>query len=189
MTFSPDLEFPLLINSFFSTFSTSTISSPSVSSNNYPPPPSSYPYNSHRNSSAASSPYSSHGGQSTPRHHSGPHHHYHSVSHYSYSSMHHGSSGSAPPMAPRQRFSWAPEQEKEIERYHNEYRKLCDEEYKCLESTRKSKFELEFSSWETSKLERQLELVQTQWDESSMEDIVRGGRHIAGNSRPGRPPI
>lgn len=74
-----------------------------------------------------------------------------------------------------------------MERYHNEHRKLCDEEYKCLEATRKSKFELEFLNWETSKLERQLELVQTQWEESGMKEIVR--RHIAGNSRPGRPPI
>jgi hypothetical protein len=30
-------------------------------------------------------------------------------------------------------------------------------------------------------------LVQTQWEESGMKEIVR--RHIAGNSRPGRPPI
>ncbi|KAL0085578.1 hypothetical protein J3Q64DRAFT_1744258 [Phycomyces blakesleeanus] len=60
-----------------------------------------------------------------------------------------------------------------MERYHSDHRRLCDEEGKIMASTRKSRFELELANWEGSKLEHQLELVQKQWEESGMEDLVR----------------
>jgi hypothetical protein len=42
-----------------------------------------------------------------------------------------------------------------------------------LIASRKSRFELELANWDTRKLEHQLELVQKQWDENGMEDLIR----------------
>lgn len=60
-----------------------------------------------------------------------------------------------------------------MDRYHIEQRKLCDEEIRILTSSRKSRFELELAHWEVKKLDHQLELVQKQWEENGMEDLVR----------------
>lgn len=60
-----------------------------------------------------------------------------------------------------------------MDRYHTEQRKLCDEEIRILTSSRKSRFELELAHWEVKKLDHQLELVQKQWEENGMEDLVR----------------
>lgn len=59
-----------------------------------------------------------------------------------------------------------------MERYHIENRKECAQELTILEAVRKSRFQLEMAKWETSKLEHQLELVQRQWDESGLEELV-----------------
>ncbi|RCH93474.1 hypothetical protein CU097_013403 [Rhizopus azygosporus] len=135
---------------------TSTHSIPSASSRYSPPP--AHPY------ASGSSPYPP---NPAPRHHNAPYHYQHS-SHYSgYSSGHPSPSG-----PPKQRISWAPEQEKELERYHIEQGKLHDEENKILAAVRKSRFELEFASWDASKLEHQLELVQKQWEENGMEELI-----------------
>lgn len=40
-------------------------------------------------------------------------------------------------------------------------------------ASRKSRFELELANWDTRKLEHQLELVQKQWEENGMEDLIR----------------
>lgn len=61
----------------------------------------------------------------------------------------------------------------QVERYHNDQRKLCVEENKILTASRKSRFELELANWDTRKLENQLELVQKQWEENGMEDLIR----------------
>ncbi|KAI8329363.1 hypothetical protein EDC96DRAFT_529415 [Choanephora cucurbitarum] len=42
-----------------------------------------------------------------------------------------------------------------------------------LAASRKSRFELELAVWETNKMEHQLELVQKQWEENGMEELVR----------------
>lgn len=47
------------------------------------------------------------------------------------------------------------------------------EENKILTASRKSRFELELANWDTRKLENQLELVQKQWEENGMEDLIR----------------
>lgn len=60
-----------------------------------------------------------------------------------------------------------------MERYHNEERKLCEEENKILANVRKSRFELELGNWDTRKLEHQLDLVQKQWEDNNMEQLVR----------------
>lgn len=60
-----------------------------------------------------------------------------------------------------------------MERYHTEQRKLCEEENKILINCRKSRFELELSDWEAKKLDHQLELVQKQWEENGMEELVK----------------
>ncbi|KAI8647679.1 hypothetical protein BD408DRAFT_408321 [Parasitella parasitica] len=60
-----------------------------------------------------------------------------------------------------------------MDRYHAEQKKLCDEEVRILTSARKSRFELELAHWEVEKLDHQLELVQKQWEENGMEDLVR----------------
>ncbi|KAI9315681.1 hypothetical protein BX666DRAFT_2028572 [Dichotomocladium elegans] len=73
---------------------------------------------------------------------------------------------------PRPRQSWAPDQEKEMERYHAENRKTCAEELKIVATMWKSRFQLEMASWETRKLDHQLELVQKQWDECGCEELV-----------------
>ncbi|CAO3653646.1 unnamed protein product [Mucor hiemalis] len=124
---------------------------------------SSYPYSS----PTTSSPYA---GGGPPRPH---HHNYHHNSHYNNNYQPHHSSPATimPPI--RQRLSWAPDQEKEAERYHNEQRKLCEEENKILANVRKSRFELELGNWDTRKLERQLDLVQKQWEDNGMEQLVR----------------
>lgn len=59
-----------------------------------------------------------------------------------------------------------------MERYHAEDRKAFAEEIKILALNRKSRFQLELANWETSKLDHQLELVQKQWDECGLEDLV-----------------
>lgn len=60
-----------------------------------------------------------------------------------------------------------------MDRYHVDQKKLCDEEIKILTNSRKSRFELELAHWEVTKLDHQLELVQKQWEENGMEDLVR----------------
>lgn len=60
-----------------------------------------------------------------------------------------------------------------MDRYHADQKKLCDEEIKILANSRKSRFELALAHWEVTKLDHQLELVQKQWEESGMEDLVR----------------
>lgn len=60
-----------------------------------------------------------------------------------------------------------------MDRYHVDQKKLCDEEIRILTNSRKSKFELALAHWEVTKLDHQLELVQKQWEESGMEDLVR----------------
>lgn len=42
-----------------------------------------------------------------------------------------------------------------------------------MTASRKSRFDLELANWETQKLEHQLELVQKQWEENGMEELVR----------------
>lgn len=60
-----------------------------------------------------------------------------------------------------------------MERYHNDERKLIIEENKILTASRKSRFELELANWDTRKLEHQLELVQKQWEENGMEELIK----------------
>lgn len=136
-----------------------TFSVPSKTSQPPPPPPAKY-------SPPASRPPSY--PSSSTKHNA--YHHYHHNSHYSPYISRPSSPLPAPPI---KRVSWAPEQENELERYHAEQGKLHDEEDKILTAVRKSRFELEFASWDTSKLERQLELVQTQWEENGMEDLIK----------------
>ncbi|KAI7902249.1 uncharacterized protein BX663DRAFT_512262 [Cokeromyces recurvatus] len=135
---------------------------------------SSYSYTSHAATSSSSS-YTSAGPGNTAPLRGPPLYHHHSSSSYHhnpyYSNYHPSPSITMPPI--RQRISWAPDQEKELERYHTEQRKLCDEESKILTSSRKSRFELELANWETKKLDHQLELVQRQWEENNMEELVR----------------
>ncbi|KAG1146985.1 hypothetical protein G6F37_004409 [Rhizopus arrhizus] len=142
---------------------TQSLPPPASASTKYSPPASSHPH------SSGPPPYSS---SSIPRHHSTPYHHYHHGSHYNtYSSNHSSPSLQVPPV--KQRISWTPEQDKELERYHAEQGKLYDEENKILAAVRKSRFELEFASWDASKLEHQLELVQKQWEENGMEALIK----------------
>ncbi|KAG2228037.1 hypothetical protein INT45_012061 [Circinella minor] len=142
-----------------------------------------------------SRPYSSHYHHHSPHHHHRQQHHHHypgslpgpsslsSSSHHPYppSSSHlsssyrgyqHHHSYSPQPPPPRPRQSWAPEPEKELERHHATERNLCTEEIKVLATTRKSRFELELANWETSKLDHQLELVQKQYDEYGLEELI-----------------
>lgn len=60
-----------------------------------------------------------------------------------------------------------------LERYQSEEKKLLDEEIKVLAGVRKGRFDLEIANWEASKLEHQLELVQKQWNDSGMDEIVK----------------
>lgn len=60
-----------------------------------------------------------------------------------------------------------------MDRHRLEAKKCCIEEVKILSSKRKSRFHLEMANWETSKLLHQLELVQKQWDESSLEEVLK----------------
>ncbi|CAO3624272.1 unnamed protein product [Cunninghamella echinulata] len=149
-----------------------------------------YPY--HSSSSSSSSSYIPqgplrHSRPNTPSsyHHLHHHHHHPYNSHYShfrsgggsgnYLNHHHHHHGSNPPPLPppRQRPLWAVEQEKELERYQSEEKKLIEEEIKVLAGVRKGRFDLEVANWETSKLEHQLDLVQKQWNDSGMDEIVK----------------
>lgn len=42
-----------------------------------------------------------------------------------------------------------------------------------MTASRKSRFELELANWDTRKLEHQLELVQKQWEENGMEELIK----------------
>ncbi|RUS30039.1 hypothetical protein BC938DRAFT_479918 [Jimgerdemannia flammicorona] len=77
------------------------------------------------------------------------------------------------PMGIRSTVSWAPEQEKEIDRYRDETRKLRIEEDRLAETVRRTQFELFLANWEVEKFEHQIDLVNRQWEEGGMEALVK----------------
>ncbi|CAO3583106.1 unnamed protein product [Absidia cylindrospora] len=147
----------------------------SSSSNYIPQGPSRYMHGSRPNTPSTHPHFNS---QQPPAHHGSYSHHYQSPHHMG------ASSSTVPPL--RERPIWAAEQEKEMERYQSEDRKLMEDEIKCLAAVRKGRFDLELGNWETSKLEHQLDLVQKQWKETGMEEIVQAELSAR---LPGGPPI
>ncbi|ORZ13077.1 hypothetical protein BCR42DRAFT_483408 [Absidia repens] len=154
----------------------SSSTSASLSSSSYiPQGPSRYMHGSRPNTPSTHPHFNS---QQPPAHHGSYSHHYQSPHHMG------PSSSTLPPL--RERPIWAAEQEKEMERYQSEDRKLMEDEIKCLAAVRKGRFDLELGNWETSKLEHQLDLVQKQWKETGMEEIVQAELSAR---LPGGPPI
>lgn len=62
---------------------------------------------------------------------------------------------------------------RKIERYREETRKLRTEEDRLAIAALKTQFDLFMANWEVEKFEHQIDLVNRQWEEGGMEQLVR----------------